>query len=216
MKYNKQLRNNIEKYKEHIIPQYWFDYKDMKKKIKIISQKYKNILFNNEQSEEVCFICMDDNKNKKFMKTFCCNQYVHHTCNIEALSKCNFSCPMCRKNIYENTSYYINNDYNKLNYDVLALLSNIQLNIIKIENVYMKKLIINEKIMKRFCEINYISILKICKKIKKYINIECWDYFEKIININKIIRIRKKNYTLLQKSLICLHKVMDNFLPNNI
>lgn len=199
MKFNKYFQHEINKYKDTISPQLWFEYKGIKKRIKTILKNYKDIYEkNNQGDDELCIICMEDNKEKKLMKSFCCNYYIHYTCQMKTITKCSCNCPICRKYIIENLSN-ITNEFDLYNNEILSLLSYIQLNIIKIETVYLKKLIVNERSMKRYRELNYIAIMKICKKIKKYIDIDSLQYFKDIIDEKKILKIQKKHENIFQK-----------------
>jgi hypothetical protein len=53
--------------------------------------------------------------------------------------------------------------------------------------------------MKKYCEMNYIAIMKTCKKIKKYINIDSFKYFKDIIDEKNILKIQKKHENIFQK-----------------
>jgi hypothetical protein len=88
MKFNKYFQEEIKKQKDTITPQFWFDYKGIKKRIKTIIKKYEDIIYeNNNDVDELCIICMEDDKEAKLMKSFCCNYYIHHTCQMNTITK---------------------------------------------------------------------------------------------------------------------------------
>jgi hypothetical protein len=78
--------------------------------------------------------------------------------------------------------------FDKYNMTILSLISNICLNIIKIENIYQEQLVHNRHILHKFCHINYIAVEKICKKILKLLHIDVRNYFENIMLKKNIIK----------------------------
>lgn len=161
----------------------------MKKRIKNIKGLYQDIIKQDRDTEEICFICLENGQSQRLMQTFCCKQNIHHTCYMNLLAKYAFSCTICKHDINDYYNTYAD-DYNRYNSDVLSLLSFIQLNIMNIEKVYQK--IQNDKIKKVFCEVNNIALNKICKKIHKYIDVNCKEYFNNMIQKNNIINIKAK------------------------
>jgi len=119
---------------------------------------------------------------------FCCKQYIHHKCVIHLSASNSLLCPMCRANIHEHISTKLESRQQKLDAAILSLLSSIHLDIIKIESVCNKRLIINTITLQKYCHINYIAIIKICKKIKKSLNIDILNYFIDVLNKNAIIK----------------------------
>jgi hypothetical protein len=187
MKFNKTLRNYTKKYAYCVSPQYWFDYKSMKKYLKKIKIDYGDIIQTHFDSstETECCICLEGTQ---LMQMFCCKQYIHHKCIIHLSTSCGFSCPMCRANIHEYISIKLETRQQKLDAAILSLLSRIHLDIIKIENVYNRRLIINLITLQKYCHINYTAIIKICKKIKKSLHIDILNYFIDVLNKNGIIK----------------------------
>lgn len=185
MKFNKTLRAQMTKYK-HIIPnQYWFEYKDIKKIIKQLSNY--NSYNQKEHETNECCICLDS---RNLMSTFCCNQPIHHECLIRCILSNNVSpiCPLCRQdmmNYFQNASM-IKDLQHKHNLQIISMLGKIHLNILKIENVY-NKLQVKKKIVKTYVSYNHKAILKICKKIKKHLHHDFTRYFQEIMAKNNII-----------------------------
>jgi len=192
MKFNKVLKAYIHKYKDTIKDdKMWFDYKAAKKTIKkilITYPEFKEYIFTSENPEtDSCCICLD---NKDLMKTLCCKHYIHHRCLMHTLVYCNSSCPLCRQDIIK--AYFNKNldreslsGEQKFHLDVLSLVGIIHLNITRIETVYNQ--IQNTKIRNRYCDINYMAVIKIAKKIHKYLHIDVVDYYIQIMRKKGIL-----------------------------
>jgi hypothetical protein len=187
MKFNKELNKYIHKYKIQIPVSYWFNYKFFKKSIKHILVLQNDLEKQDFVQDDNCFICLD---NDHLMKTFCCKQNIHHICYIESVLHTSDLCPMCRNPVSDyfakQDTLCVNDNYNM---SILSLISNIYLNIIKIENIYHKHLIRNEHILHKFCHVNYIAVVKICKKILKLLHIDVWNYFSNIMQKKNIMKI---------------------------
>ncbi len=186
MKFNKELNKYIQKYKKQIPPSYWFHYKSFKKIIKHCLVLQKDIQIHYSATDDSCCICLD---NEHLMQTFCCKQNIHHICYINTVLYTSDLCPMCRKPISD--YFAVQNAlsiFDKYNMTILSLISNICLNIIKIENIYQEQLIHNSHILHKFCHINYIAVVKICKKILKLLHIDVRNYFENIMLKKNIIK----------------------------
>jgi len=184
MKFNRTLRGYITKYKYSIPQQCWFDYKMLKKQLKQIKKEYRNIIQPSNNNGECC-ICLEEGY---LMEMFCCKQFIHHKCLVHVFASTTILCPLCRANIHEYMISKSKTHQQKLDTTILSLLSNIYLNIMKIENVYNNKIILNPKILEKYCSINYTAIIKICKKIKKCLYIDVLDLYIGIINKRKIIK----------------------------
>ncbi len=190
MKFNKKLKEYIQKYKDTIKDdKMWFNYKIAKKTINKILRTYPEFegYILNPGSQEACCICLD---NKDMMKTLCCKNYVHHRCLLHTIIYCNSSCPLCRQDIIN--TYFNRNvvresmtDEQRFHIDVLSLLSTIHLNIMHTETVYNK--IQNIKIRERYCAINYMAVIKIAKKIHKYLHIDVVDYYLQLMRKKDIL-----------------------------
>lgn len=190
MKFNKELNRFMTKYCKNVPLNGWFDYKIIKKKLKIIVQTYNSVIetlksYNND--EEECCICLD---NKNVMKTFCCSQPIHHTCYIAALVYTSQSCPLCRQPSFGYFQHkdMIKENIQKLNIEILSLISCIHLNIIKVENICESHIIRNHNIRLKYCSINYNAVIKICKKILRYFYVDVKDYFLKFMHKKNILK----------------------------
>jgi len=180
MKFNKKLTSIVKKYEKHIPPHYWFDYKRLKK---ILSDTCKllHTLRDTHEIEDTCCICLEGNH---LMKTFCCHNSIHHICLVRVL--CSFaSCPLCRKNIEKVLIFH--NDAEHYDAKIITLISVIQLNIDKIENIYQQKLIA-KKYLRKYCYYNYTAVIKITKKIDKYLHTSIKNHFAEVIINTKIYK----------------------------
>ncbi len=174
MKFNKKLTSIIKKYNKHIPPHYWFDYKYLKK---ILNDAYKllqNIKISD--NDDTCCICLEGNN---LMKTSCCHNSIHHLCLVKVLCSFVASCPICRARIEKVIVY--NNDVERYDNKILTLISIIQLNINKIENVYRQKLI-PKKYLRKYCYYNYTAVIKITKKIDKYLRTDIKGHFIELMS----------------------------------
>ena len=108
---------------------------------------------------------------------------------------CGLLCPLCRANIHEYINKKLETRRQKLDADILSLFSRIHLDIIKIENVYNRRLIINFITLQKYCHINYKAIIKICKKIKKSLHIDIVDYFTGMLNKKGIIKPKESRHS---------------------
>ena len=185
MKFNRTLQGYITKYRYSIPPHFWFDYKKLKKQLKCIKNEFNDIINNNKPENDECCICLEGGK---LMHMFCCKQYIHHKCLINVFAYSTVLCPLCRANVHEYMASKLETKEQKFNAAILSLLSNIYINIIKIENIYNRKLITNPTILQKYCHINYTAIVKICKKIKKCLHIDIQDFYINIVNKNGIIK----------------------------
>jgi hypothetical protein len=131
----------------------------------------------------------------QLMQMFCCHQYIHHTCVMQLSACCGLLCPLCRANIHEYINKKLETRRQKLDADILSLFSRIHLDIIKIENVYNRRLIINFITLQKYCHINYKAIIKICKKIKKSLHIDIVDYFTGMLNKKGIIKPKESRHS---------------------
>jgi len=183
MKFNKKLLSVIEKYKKHIPPQHWFDYKRLKKLLKdayALKSSSKDPYNDRNNDEDICCICLE---NDNLMKTFCCHNTIHHTCFVKVLCQTIAKCPMCRAPIEKTLIYH--NDAECYNSKIIGLISVIQLNINKIEDIYKKKLV-PKKYLRKYCYYNYTAIVKITKKIDKYLHTNIKEHFREIIKNKNI------------------------------
>lgn len=177
MKFNKELHNIIIRYNKIISYDNWFEYKNIKKKIKNISivhnEIIKNIKNNNyDYEDEECCICFENNN---LMKTFCCHKYIHHKCLVYSLAFSNSYCPLCRETLGKTlSSCDTKNEKEIFDAKIISLISVIHLNIRKIENFYNTN---NNKIIPEYKKINYKALIKICKKINKKLCINLKEYF---------------------------------------
>lgn len=185
MKFNRTLQGYITKYSYSISPQHWFDYKMIKKQLKRIKKEFPNANNNNNQENNECCICLEEGK---LMQLFCCKQYIHHKCLVHVFASSTILCPLCRANVHEHITSKLETNEQKYNVAILSLLSNIYINILKIENIYNRKLITNPIVLEKYCNINYTAIIKICKKINKCLHIDILDFYLNIINKNGIIK----------------------------
>jgi hypothetical protein len=185
MKFCKELKRHMDFY--HInnrVPyQYWFEYKKYKKCLKQIKGLNEIEPYDTDLPE--CCICLESNT--PMMKTFCCNNCIHHQCFIESILHTSTCCPLCRIDVTKFFTEPARDNQERLNYDVLSLISNIYLNIIKIENVCTNMLIIDKTVRQHYIQLNQIALTKICKKIKKYTNIDLKEFFINIINKHGIL-----------------------------
>ena len=192
MKFHKTLCKNSHKYRLHILPDFWFEYKNMKKHINRIKTTYPSLITNTEkQTDDECCICLEQ---EQLMNMICCNQNIHYTCFMKNIMY-NTTCPLCRSDI---ATINKNKQTEKHYFDaeILSLLSNIQLNILKVETVYAKKLIANTRIMKKYCHLNYLAVMKTCKKIKKHLHIDVLQYFTDIMSTHCILQLYNEKDTV--------------------
>lgn len=198
MKFNKTLTEQIRKYETDIPVLLWFNYKDIKKRIKYLRRLYPDIGSSETNSEDCCCICLEQTGN--MMHTFCCNHPMHYQCFIEAQMKSSELCPLCRNN---------NGDYfgtccrkplvtQKQHFDakILEIISMIILNIMRIENI-CRVITINHKIMLKYREVNYVAVVKIAKKINKYLKVDLREYLLSVMRRTNILvpTKPKKNFT---------------------
>jgi hypothetical protein len=205
MKFNKNLDRIKQKY-EYIIPQeHWFEYKRCKKLLKEILKIINNDPYNNTSldSEDCCCICLESNN---LMRTYCCKAYIHHTCLLQVLISHIPACPMCRADIPKIISYDINNPRQILDAKILSLLSIIQLNINKIEQIYNSKIIKNSKLLAKYKTFNYTAVIKISKKIDKHLHMNIKTFFTNVMKKhNVLVAEQEKTFTH------CLCKICDIF-----
>ena len=150
MKFNRTLRGYITKYRYTISPQFWFDYKMLKKQLKHIKKGFHDINDNNiNQENDECCICLEGGP---LMQMFCCKQYIHHKCLVHVFASSTILCPLCRANVHEHMTSKLETNEQKYNAAILSLLSNIYINIIKIENIYNRNLITNPVILQKYCK----------------------------------------------------------------
>jgi hypothetical protein len=187
MKFNKELNNHIQKYKNDIPNTYWFDYKFIKKHLKHIVLRFKECIENPiiTEVDDCCCICLE---NSNVMKLFCCDNYIHHICLLECMTRVSNECPLCRNDLihYIKSPWYLHSDNINYNIEIIKILSNIHLNIIKIEHIISSKMI-SKNIIQNYINANYLAIIKICKKVDKNLKLNCKQYFINIMNKNKII-----------------------------
>jgi hypothetical protein len=176
MKFGKEYSKYIIKIKEIDNRIVYVDYKNLKKLIKNIIENYSDIITYNSNiiynTDDECCICLD---NKNLMKTFCCHNYIHYTCFIDSMMNCSQSCPYCRCNLKDSIKYK-----NKLEeYDacIISLLSVIHIYLYDIERYCKNNSIKDYDTLVKYKQLNYIAIIKICKKINKKLNIDCKKYF---------------------------------------
>jgi len=186
MKFNKYLREHTLKYNKYINPNDWFAYKFIKKLIKKTVRQYPDFIntFPSYSDSESCCVCLD---NENLMKTFCCHNYIHHKCMVHTLAFSTSGCPLCRSDIATAIKYDATYPREKFDGDIISIISHIHLNILRIENICKSKLITNSKMLKKYKQINYTAVIKICKKINKYLHIDVRQYFKDIILKNKIL-----------------------------
>ena len=186
MKFNKELRKYADKYKNKINSTYWFDYKLIKKLIKNALCKYPQFIASlpSKHPDESCCICLE---NDNLMLTFCCHNYIHHACMIHALAFCNSSCPLCRTDIRNAIEYNPTNNKEKFDSEIMAIISNIHLGIMRIENICNQKLITHPKLLQKYKKMNHTAIIKICKKIYKYLHIDVMQYFLDVIHKHGVL-----------------------------
>ena len=134
-------------------------------------------------SSSICCICFE---NDNLMKTFCCHNEIHHTCFVQCMAFCSSSCPLCRTEIVQAIKCDPNNKKEKFDTEIISLISNIHLNIMNIESV-CREFKIKSKFLQKYKKMNQNAILKICKKVKKYLHIDIKQYFLDFMNKNKII-----------------------------
>ena len=192
MKFNKRLTKIIDKYQKDISPEFWFNYKACKKLLNDlinIRSQTPCVSFgvksdekkDDEYDEDTCCICLQDDN---LMKTFCCNNYIHHLCLFRVLTSSNASCPICRADIHKVLAYKNEHDY--YNAKVISFVSIIQLNITRIEELIKLK-VIKEKHIDIFTNYNQIAVLKICKKIDKNLHINSKQYFQEYMKKSNIL-----------------------------
>lgn len=190
MKFNKVLNKHIEEYK-HIVPSvYWFEYKKIKKLLNKVLEIQKHItpaITDTSVSESAdCCICLENTA--PMMQTFCCHNVIHHKCIVDSILHTSITCPLCREDFQQ---YFKNPPTTRcqaaIDCNVLSMISWIYLNIMKIENVWKHNWITDEKIKQHYITQNYTALIKICKKIKKCINIDLQDYFLDIVKKHKIL-----------------------------
>jgi hypothetical protein len=184
MKFNKKLQEYIVKYEKEIPSSFWFNYKSIKKLINYVRKTYPGMRNQDIAVDDCCCICLENTGN--MMHTFCCNNIIHHSCLVDVITKSSELCPLCRKN---NADYFLNNTTafdNQQTYDakIIEIISRILLNIIRIENL-SQIMTINANIIKNYKEINYIAVIKIAKKIYKYLHIDIREYV--------VVAMKKKN-----------------------
>lgn len=186
MKFCKELKRHMDFYYIHnCIPyQYWFGYKKYKKCLKQIKALYEIEPHSSDLLSQCC-ICLESNT--PMMKTFCCNNSIHHQCFIESILHTSTHCPLCRIDVTKFFTEPAKNQQDHLNYNVLSLISNIYLDIIKIENICTNMFILGKTVRQHYIQLNYIALTKICKKIQKYTIINLKDYFINIINKRNIL-----------------------------
>jgi hypothetical protein len=201
MKFNKKLTGVINKYSKHIHPEYWFDYKRLKK---ILNETYrllhtlKSREAPNDTSEDICCICLEPDN---LMPTFCCHNSIHHVCLVKVLCSFVASCPMCRASIEKALVFHNDREY----YDtrILTLISVIQLNINKVENIY-KQNCIPDKYLRKYCYYNYIAVIKISKKIDKYLHSNIKGHFTEVIKNTNIFKELQEDDTKRHRCFDCL------------
>lgn len=201
MKFSKELLNNIQKYKNYIPKEHWFNYKMFKKKLKHLvlehyllihqrnllnskdnlnDEKYKTHMTNNEYDE--CCICLESSN---LMKTFCCHNYIHHHCLVHTFTYAGMNCPLCRTPIQESIKFNPQNEQESLDAGILSLISCIHLEMMRIHHIcnnqLKESLISRHHILKQFYNINMLAVTKICKKIDKQLHINIKPYFLNII-----------------------------------
>lgn len=195
MKFSKELSNNIQKYKQYIPKEYWFNYKMFKKKLKyLVLDHYllihqRNLLtINNEKTHDdnECCICLESSN---LMKTFCCHNYIHHQCLVHTFTYSNVNCPICRTPIQDSIKFNPQNEEESLDAGILSFISCIHLELMKIYYLCNNKLkyilMSRQYIIKTFYEINMTAVSKICKKIDKQLYINIRPYFLNIIEKNR-------------------------------
>jgi hypothetical protein len=204
MKFNKKLIRVIEKYQKHIDLQYWFDYKRLKKMLKdAYALKRKDVCEHINECEDMCCICLD---NDNLMKTFCCHNTIHHTCFVKVLCSTIAKCPMCRAPMEKTLMYHT--DIECYNSKIIALICVIQLNINKIESVYKKKLV-PQKYLRKYCYYNYMAVVKITKKIDKYLHTNIKDHFMQIVKDKNIYHELQEN-TEVSTCFTCIFRCEKN------
>jgi hypothetical protein len=201
MKFNKQLTNYIQKYKNDISDTFWFDYKFIKKHLKNILLRYKECIENPiiTDVDDCCCICLE---NSNVMKLFCCDHYIHHVCLLECITRVSNECPLCRNDLihYIKSPWYLHRYDANYNIEIIKLLSNIHLNIIKIENIIQRKFIL-KSVIQKYINANHLAIIKICKKVDKHLKLNCKQYFINIMNKNKIIIYKASNKSFCKRIL---------------
>ena len=213
MKFNKQLDKIITKYKYIIPPEHWFEYKKVKKLLKDATKVIKfslqyNPYQNNQNDDDCCCICLENNK---LMRTFCCKNLIHHICLMQVLTSPVSSCPICRSHILKVLCHDINNPKNVFDAKILSLVSTIQLNINKIEQVSNSKIIKNPQLHDLYRKNNYLAVVKICKKIEKQLHINIKDYFISVMKKNNILtnEIQNKQYNYCHAMYILFKKAIS-------
>lgn len=195
MKFNKKLNKIVEKNKLYIPYDFWFNYKGFKKVLNDIKRlnkaEQKEIA---SDTEDCCCICLE---NDNTMQTFCCKNCIHHTCLFRVLSSNIASCPICRADIYKVLKFTNEREY--YNAKVISLISMIQLNINRIEDVVRQKYIFNHKYMKIFIQYNRLAIIKMCKKIDKNLHISCKQYFIDVMDKHGILKAETRPHSLLER-----------------
>jgi hypothetical protein len=177
------MRANIAKYRHCILSEHWFEYKFIKKCINNAKEYHPDII---DESEECC-ICLE---NKQLMHMLCCKQPIHYTCLLQTIAY-NESCPLCRSNVFE----YILHNQKHFDAQILSLLSHIQLNIMKIQRIVNMKLIKNPMILEKYCHINYTAVIKICKKIRKKLDIDVSQYFIEFMHKTNVLKCKETKQT---------------------
>lgn len=205
MKFSKALQQHVHQYytNDFIPIEYWFQYKKYKKILNTI-KKHNLELYRDFGDGTECCICLETNV--PMMQTFCCHNLIHHKCFIQSILSTSTACPLCRTDVVQFFRQQPKTNEECVNYNVLALISNIYLDIIKIEDVCNNMLIVSEKIRQHYIQLNYTALTKICKKIKKYTSIDLKDYFIDIINKHNILpkhMSTSKSQTLFQRLLHC-------------
>lgn len=187
MKFNKLLRQYIAKFEKDVPELRWFNYKGIKKRIKYLMETYPDICASNKliQDNDGCCICLE--RTGCMMNTFCCNNAIHYSCFIDVVHKTSHLCPLCRKN---NAEYFMNNGLvgpqQHFDAKILEIISTIMLNIMNIE--HLSKIITkNHKIIRKYRELNFVAVVKIAKKIHKYLNIDIREYIALIMKKNNIL-----------------------------
>lgn len=194
MKFNNVLKTIVKK--SSIDKSLWFDYKKIKKEIKIV--KKINISCANTKDGSCCCICLENFTQKKDVILLgCCNNDIHVCCFVNTMCRIqNTECFLCRTKLQD-----ILATTNKNDLVILRIISLMMIELDKIET-YLKKrhgevgIFTNRKDIKLYTLYNFIAYLKILKKINKN-GINIFNHFVSIIMRNRILY--KKGVQYLQK-----------------
>lgn len=103
---------------------------------------------------------------------------IHYTCFIDVIMKSSHLCPLCRA---DTGQYFACCGTALARYEqhfdskILEIISLILLSIMRIENI-SQSVTLHHKVLQKYKEINYVAVIKIAKKVHKYLKVDVREY----------------------------------------